>query len=84
MDCFLPRQGSIWRATQFYPTVTLARFSFGGSMVSGRKSVCVTAGRPVNEPSEHEHKHVRVPSFNYNRTRTRTYNRTHFFVRVCS
>ncbi|MFS8023634.1 hypothetical protein Hanom_Chr16g01453731 [Helianthus anomalus] len=36
MDRFLPRPGSIRRATRFYPAVTPASFSCGGSMVSGR------------------------------------------------
>ncbi|MFS7961616.1 hypothetical protein Hanom_Chr08g00717221 [Helianthus anomalus] len=44
MDRFLPRHGLIWRATRFYPAVTPAKFSCGGIMVSGRKSVCAVAG----------------------------------------
>ncbi|MFS7939389.1 hypothetical protein Hanom_Chr05g00451131 [Helianthus anomalus] len=44
MDRFLPRHGSIRRATRFYPAVTPASFSCEGSMVSGRRSVCAAAG----------------------------------------
>ncbi|MFS7995544.1 hypothetical protein Hanom_Chr12g01119131 [Helianthus anomalus] len=40
MARFLPRHGSGWRATRFYPTVTLANLSCGDSMVSGRRSAC--------------------------------------------
>ncbi|MFS7958775.1 hypothetical protein Hanom_Chr08g00682671 [Helianthus anomalus] len=43
-DCFLLRHGSIRRTTRFYPVVTPARFSCGGSMVSRRRSVCAAAG----------------------------------------
>ncbi|MFS7923375.1 hypothetical protein Hanom_Chr03g00259991 [Helianthus anomalus] len=44
MDRFLPRHGSIRRASRFYPAVTPATFSCGGSMVSGRRPVCAAAG----------------------------------------
>ncbi|MFS7910177.1 hypothetical protein Hanom_Chr02g00103181 [Helianthus anomalus] len=44
MDRFLPRHGSIRRATRFYPVVTLASLSCGGSMVSGRRSVRAAVG----------------------------------------
>ncbi|MFS7944596.1 hypothetical protein Hanom_Chr06g00514121 [Helianthus anomalus] len=43
-DRFLPRHGSTWRATRFYPAVTPASFSCGGNMVSGRRSVRAAAG----------------------------------------
>ncbi|MFS7952675.1 hypothetical protein Hanom_Chr07g00609731 [Helianthus anomalus] len=44
MDRFLPRHGSIRRATRFYPVVTPASFSCGGSMVFGRRSVRAAVG----------------------------------------
>ncbi|MFS7899617.1 hypothetical protein Hanom_Chr16g01435781 [Helianthus anomalus] len=43
MARFLPRHGSGWRETRFYPTVTPASLSCGGSMVSGRRSACAGA-----------------------------------------
>ncbi|MFS7951442.1 hypothetical protein Hanom_Chr07g00595321 [Helianthus anomalus] len=43
MDRFLPRYGSIRRATRFYPAVTPASFSCDDSMVSGRRSVRAAA-----------------------------------------
>ncbi|MFS7911258.1 hypothetical protein Hanom_Chr02g00115991 [Helianthus anomalus] len=43
MDRFLPRHGSIRRATRFYPVVTPATFSCEDSMVSRRRSVCAAA-----------------------------------------
>ncbi|MFS7923949.1 hypothetical protein Hanom_Chr03g00266871 [Helianthus anomalus] len=45
---FLPRHGSIRRATRFYPPVTSASFSCGGSMVSGRRSVRAAADARQN------------------------------------
>ncbi|MFS7927036.1 hypothetical protein Hanom_Chr04g00304191 [Helianthus anomalus] len=44
MDRFLPRHGSIRRATRFYPAVSPASLSCEGSMVSGRRSVKAAAG----------------------------------------
>ncbi|MFS7971217.1 hypothetical protein Hanom_Chr09g00830111 [Helianthus anomalus] len=45
---FLPRHGAVLRATRFYPAVISASLSCGGSMVSGRKSACATAGARSN------------------------------------
>ncbi|MFS7899140.1 hypothetical protein Hanom_Chr00s045823g01776681 [Helianthus anomalus] len=47
MDRFLPRHGSIRRAIRFYPAVTLASLSCGGSMVSGRRLVRAASGAPI-------------------------------------
>ncbi|MFS8027541.1 hypothetical protein Hanom_Chr16g01499861 [Helianthus anomalus] len=52
MDRILPRHGAILRATRFYPAVTPASLSCGGSMVSGRKSACAAAGARSNIASE--------------------------------
>ncbi|MFS7941709.1 hypothetical protein Hanom_Chr06g00479431 [Helianthus anomalus] len=48
MARFLLRHGSGWRATRFYPAVTPASLSCGGSMVSGRRSACAGAGARSN------------------------------------
>ncbi|MFS7956521.1 hypothetical protein Hanom_Chr07g00655561 [Helianthus anomalus] len=48
----LPRHGVVFRATRFYPAVTPASLSYGGSMVSGRKSACAAAGAQSNIVSE--------------------------------
>ncbi|MFS7904640.1 hypothetical protein Hanom_Chr01g00038501 [Helianthus anomalus] len=48
MARFLPRHGSGWRATRFYPAVTSASISCGASMVSGRRSACAGAGARSN------------------------------------
>ncbi|MFS7970222.1 hypothetical protein Hanom_Chr09g00818491 [Helianthus anomalus] len=45
---FLPRHGAVLRATRFYPAGTPASLSCEGSMVSGRKSACATAGARSN------------------------------------
>ncbi|MFS7969166.1 hypothetical protein Hanom_Chr09g00805971 [Helianthus anomalus] len=45
---YLPRHGAVLRATRFYPAVTPASLSCGGSMVSGRMSACATAGARSN------------------------------------
>ncbi|MFS7973295.1 hypothetical protein Hanom_Chr12g01127171 [Helianthus anomalus] len=52
MDRILPRHGAVLRATRFYPAVTPASLSCGGSMVSGRKSACAAAGARSNIASE--------------------------------
>ncbi|MFS7916391.1 hypothetical protein Hanom_Chr02g00176581 [Helianthus anomalus] len=52
MDRILPRHGAVLRATRFYPAVTSASLSCGGSMVSGRKSACAAAGARSNIASE--------------------------------
>ncbi|MFS7983888.1 hypothetical protein Hanom_Chr11g00979931 [Helianthus anomalus] len=52
IDRILPRHGAVLRATRFYPAVTPASLSCGGSMVSGRKSACVAAGAQSNIASE--------------------------------
>ncbi|MFS8025028.1 hypothetical protein Hanom_Chr16g01470201 [Helianthus anomalus] len=44
MARFLSRHGSGWRATRFYPIVTLASLSYRDSMVSGRRSACAGPG----------------------------------------
>ncbi|MFS7980909.1 hypothetical protein Hanom_Chr10g00944701 [Helianthus anomalus] len=48
MARFLRRHGSDRRATQFYPAVTSASLSCGGSMVSGQRSACAGAGTQSN------------------------------------
>ncbi|MFS7995419.1 hypothetical protein Hanom_Chr12g01117691 [Helianthus anomalus] len=48
MACFLLRHGSGWRATRFYPAVTLASLSCGGNMVFERRSACAGAGARSN------------------------------------
>ncbi|MFS8028496.1 hypothetical protein Hanom_Chr16g01511281 [Helianthus anomalus] len=52
MDRILSRHGAVLRATRFYPVVTPASLSCGGSMVSGRKSACAAAGARSNIASE--------------------------------
>ncbi|MFS7973756.1 hypothetical protein Hanom_Chr09g00860431 [Helianthus anomalus] len=53
MARFLPRHGSGWRATRFYPAVIPANLSCEDSMVSGRMSACAGAGaNPTSRSQE--------------------------------